>query len=252
MTEILTTENLIAFLTLASLEIVLGIDNIIFIAILASRMEEKQRDRARRFGLMIAVISRILLLLCIGWVMHLKTELFTVLGHAFSGKDLVLLIGGIFLIGKSTMEIHKKVEGEHESLNSGGPKLSMPVMLAEVAAIDMVFSLDSVITAVGMSKSIPVMIAAILASVAVMLLYSGAVVRFVDRYPAIKLLALSFLLLIGVLLVAESFHQEIDKTYIYFAMAFSLSIELLQIRAHRNARLKNEVASGASDNGTAV
>lgn len=252
MAELLTTENLIAFLTLTSLEIVLGIDNIIFIAILAGRMEEKRRNLARQLGLMIAVISRIGLLLAIGWVMQLKEELFALLGHAVTGKDLVLMIGGLFLIGKSTLEIHHKVEGEHDSDIGTGPKMSMAMMLAEVLAIDMIFSLDSVITAVGMCKSVPVMIAAILTSVAVMLWYSGFVVRFVDRHPAIKLLALSFLLLIGVLLVGEGFHYEIPKGYIYFAMAFSLTIELLQMRAEHNAHHKPKVLTGASDDGSAV
>jgi predicted tellurium resistance membrane protein TerC len=236
MFDLLTTQNLIALITLTSLEIVLGIDNIIFIAILAARLPEKQRDFARQVGLGLAVISRIGLLLGLGLVMRLKDPLFTLLDHEFTGKDLVLLVGGLFLIAKSTYEIHHKVEAHHVQEQLGRAPASLVWMLLQVVAIDVVFSLDSVITAVGMSQSIPIMIAAILISVAIMLAFSGAVVRFVDRHPGIKLLALSFLLLIGVLLVAESFHHPIPKGYIYFAMAFSLGIELLQMRAEQNER----------------
>lgn len=236
MAELLTTQNLIALITLTSLEVVLGIDNVIFIAILAAKLPEKQRDFARKVGLGLAVISRIGLLLGLGLVMRLKDPLFTLLHHEFTGKDLVLLFGGLFLIAKSTYEIHHKVEAHHVQEQTGRAPASLAWMLLQVVAIDVVFSLDSVITAVGMSQSIPIMIAAILISVAIMLAFSGAVVRFVDRHPGIKLLALSFLLLIGVLLVAESFHHPIPKGYIYFAMAFSLGIELLQMRAERNER----------------
>jgi len=232
----MTTENLIAFVTLTSLEIVLGIDNVIFIAILAGKLPEKQRDFARKVGLGLAVLSRIALLMAIGWVIRLKEPLVTVWQYEFTGKDLVLLIGGLFLLAKATYEIHHKVEAHHVRDAVGRAPASLMWMLLQVLAIDVVFSLDSVITAVGMSQSIPIMIAAILVSVAVMLLFSGAVVRFVDQHPGIKLLALSFLLLIGVLLVAESFHHEIPKGYIYFAMAFSLGIELLQIRSEHNER----------------
>lgn len=236
MSDLLTTQNLIAFLTLTSLEIVLGIDNVIFIAILAGKLPDTQRNFARQLGLGLAVISRIALLLGIGWVMKLREPLFTLLHHEFTGKDFVLLFGGLFLIAKSTFEIHHKVEAHHVLEQPGRAPASLLTMLLQVMAIDVVFSLDSVITAVGMCQSVPVMIAAILVSVGVMLACSGAVVRFVDRHPGIKLLALSFLLLIGVLLVAESFHHPIPKGYIYFAMAFSLGIELLQMRADHNAR----------------
>ena len=236
MQDLLTTENLIAFLTLTSLEIVLGIDNVIFIAILAGKLPEKQRDFARQLGISLAVITRVLLLFAIGWVMRLKEPWFTLFEHSFSGKDLVLLFGGTFLIAKATYEVHHKVAGDHNPQNVKTAPASLGWMLAQVLMIDLVFSLDSVITAVGMSNNIPVMVAAILTSVAVMLAFSGPVVRFVDKHPAIKLLALAFLLLIGVLLVAEGFHQKIDKGYIYFAMAFSLGIELLQMRAEHNQR----------------
>ncbi len=236
MPALFTTENIVAFFTLTSLEIVLGIDNVIFIAILAGKLPTAQRDTARRLGLGIAVVSRILLLLGITWVMQLTRPLFTAMDHAFTGKDLVLLFGGLFLIAKATHEIHHKVERVHQE--SAIPKRppSLGIMLLQVAAIDVIFSLDSVITAVGMSDSLPIMIAAVLAAVLVMLAASGPIVRFVDAHPAIKLLALSFLLLIGVLLVADGLGKHIDKGYIYFAMAFSLGIELLNLRAEHNAQ----------------
>ncbi len=235
MADFFTTENLVAFLTLTSLEIVLGIDNIIFIAILAGKLPEHQRDRARTTGLMFAVISRVMLLLGIGYVMRLNEPLFTLLEHGVSVKDLVLMVGGVFLIGKSTYEIHQKVEGEHTDSDAPRAPASFAAMIVQVVAIDVIFSLDSVMTAVAMSNNIPIMIAAVIAAVGVMLVFSGPVVRFVDRHPAIKLLALSFLLLIGVLLVAEGLHQSFDKRFIYFAMAFSLGVELLQMRSEHTA-----------------
>src|SRR6185503_17066644 len=207
--EYLTFESLIAFVTLAALEIVLGIDNIIFIAIQAGNLPHEQRERGRKFGLMLAVVSRIALLLGISWVMQLTTPLFTLFHHSVSGKDLVLIVGGVFLIYQATAEIHANVERRHHGEHTAKGAITLSRMLIQVAVMDVVFSLDSVITAVGMTKQIPIMIAAVLAAVAVMLAYSGMVVRFVDRNPTIKLLALAFLLLIGVLLVAEGFHQEI-------------------------------------------
>ncbi len=246
MGNVFTTENLIAFLTLTSLEIVLGIDNIIFIAILAGKLPEHQRDRARQTGLLFAVISRVLLLLGIGVVMRLKDPLFAIAGHTVSWKDLVLLGGGLFLLGKSTYEIHHKVEGVPESSGTPRAPASFVAMIVQVILIDVVFSLDSVITAVAMSNNIPIMIAAVVAAVGVMLAFSGPVVRFVDRHPAIKLLALSFLLLIGVLLVAEGLHQTFDKRFIYFAMAFSLMVELLQMRSEHKQVLAHREASESS------
>lgn len=245
--DLFTTENALAFLTLASLEIVLGIDNVIFIAILAGKLPPHQRDLGRRVGLTIAVVSRIVLLLGIGWVMKLKEPWFSILEHQITGKDLVLILGGLFLIAKATYEMHHKVSGAHDAAASNGGHTSLPVMLAQVVMIDVVFSLDSVITAVGMSNNLPVMIAAIIVSVLVMLAFSGPVVHFVDAHPAIKLLALAFLLLIGVLLIAEGFHQKIDKGYIYFAMAFSLGIELLNMRAERNRKRHQELAAAAGN-----
>jgi predicted tellurium resistance membrane protein TerC len=234
--EYLTLECLIAFVTLTALEIVLGIDNIIFIAIQSGHLPPEQRDRGRKLGLLLAVVSRILLLLGISWVMRLTAPILTIWEHEITGKDLVMIVGGVFLIRQATHEIHANVERQHADGHGHAVRATLRSMLIQVATMDVVFSLDSVITAVGMSKQVPVMIAAVLVAVAVMLAYSGVVVRFVDRNPTIKLLALSFLLLIGVLLVAEGFHQEIDKGYIYFAMAFSLGIELLQMRATYNER----------------
>lgn len=236
MSEYLSLESFFAFLTLTTLEIVLGIDNIIFIAIQAGNLPPHQRDRGRRLGLMFAVVTRILLLLALGTVMKLDTPLVHVLGQAISGKDLILIVGGLFLIRQATLEIHEKVEGRRRHHGRKPVAASLNAMLVQIALMDMVFSLDSVITAVGMSNQIPIMIAAVIAAVGVMLVFSGAVVDFVDRNPAVKLLALSFLLLIGVLLVAQGFHQEMDKGYVYFAMAFSLVIELLQMRAVHNER----------------
>ncbi len=234
-------EHIIAYLTLTSLEIVLGIDNVIFIAILAGRLPEAQRDLARKLGLAAAVISRLILLLGLKWVLGLKHPLFDLAGVEFTGKDVVLIVGGLFLIAKATYEIHHKVEHVGVDVTRPQRRPTLGSMLVQVMLIDVVFSLDSVITAVGMAQNLTVMIAAILTSVVVMLAASGAIVRFIDRHPAIKILALSFLLLIGVLLVAEGFGRKIDKGYIYFAMAFSLGVELLNLRAEHNAE-KLEVA----------
>jgi predicted tellurium resistance membrane protein TerC len=241
MIELFTTENMVAFVTLTFLEIILGIDNIIFIAILAGRLPPEKRDFARQLGISMAVISRLVLLFSISWVMSLKNELFRMPwfghDHSVAGKDLILLGGGLFLMYKATKEIYHKVEGLEHGADSnqgqGKRAMSLSSMLVQVMIIDVVFSLDSVITAVGMCKSLPVMIASILCSVVIMLVCSKMVVTFIDKHPTIKVLALSFLLMIGVLLVAESFHQEIPKGYIYFAMFFSLSMDLLQIRMNK-------------------
>lgn len=234
MTDLLTTESLMALLTLTSLEVVLGIDNVIFIAILAGKLPEEQRDSARKMGLAVAVLSRAILVLAIGFVMQLNQPLFTALGTGFSGKDLILILGGLFLLGKATHEIHHKVEKSRESHGAAPPITTLRAVLMQVLIIDVVFSLDSVITAVGMTEGlaspIPIMIAAIVISVIVMLVFSKAIVTFIEQHPAIKILALAFLLLIGTLLVAEGFHQKIPKGYVYFAMAFSLGVEILQMR----------------------
>jgi predicted tellurium resistance membrane protein TerC len=235
MMDFLSTEALVALFTLTSLEIVLGIDNVIFIAILAAKLPESQRDSARKLGLTVAVASRAVLVLAIGFVMQLNQPLFSVFGTGFSGKDMILVLGGLFLLGKATYEIHRKIEHATDPESATLGATSLKAVLTQILIVDVVFSLDSVITAVGMTEGlkqpIPIMIAAIVISVIVMLVFSKAIVSFIERHPAIKILALSFLLLIGTLLVAEGFHQKIPKGYVYFAMAFCLGVELLQMKA---------------------
>ena len=224
-----------AFLTLTALEIVLGIDNIIFISILSNRLPEHQRAAGRQLGLAVAMITRIALLLSITWVMKLTTPVFHLFEHAVSGRDLILFGGGFFLIAKSTTEIHASLEGpeEHE-VKSGGQPSFVGVVL-QIGIIDIVFSLDSVITAVGLADHIPVMVAAIVVAVLVMMVSAGPISEFVDRHPTIKMLALSFLILIGVALVGEGAGYHIPKGYIYTAMAFSLVVEMLNMRLRRVA-----------------
>jgi predicted tellurium resistance membrane protein TerC len=234
MESIFTVENLIALLTLTSLEIVLGIDNVIFIAILAGKVPDRDQAKARRLGISFAVITRILLLLSLSWLMGLTRPMFELLGHGVTGKDLVLFLGGLFLIGKSTFEIHDKLEGVEES--HGGTAratASLAGVVIQIVLVDIVFSLDSVITAVGMSGNIPIMIVAVVAAAAIMLVFSGAVARFVSRHPTMKMLALSFLILIGVMLVADSLGRHVERGYIYFAMAFSFSVELLNLKLRK-------------------
>ena len=236
MSELLSIESLIAFLTLTSLEIVLGIDNIVFIAILTGRLPAASQARARRIGLSLAMISRILLLLTISWIMRLQDDLFAILGHGFSGHELILLAGGLFLIAKATHEIHNKLEGPEGMPGDDADKkkrASFSSVIGQIVVIDIVFSLDSVITAVGMARHVPVMIAAIVAAVGVMLAFAGSVSAFIERHPTMKMLALSFLLLIGVTLVVEGAGKHIEKGYIYFAMGFSLAVEFLNIRSQK-------------------
>jgi predicted tellurium resistance membrane protein TerC len=228
--------SLISLATLASLEIVLGIDNVIFIAILSGRLPKEQQARARRLGISMAVISRLALLLGISWVMGLTQPLFAVMGQAISGKQLILLLGGLFLIGKATYEIHDKLEGDEH--HAGGPAkaaASLASVVAQIMLIDIVFSLDSVITAVGMTPHVPIMMVAVVLAAIVMLVFAGPISNFVAKHPTMKMLALAFLILIGVMLVAEAFGQHIDKGYIYFAMAFSLLVELLNMRLRKKA-----------------
>jgi len=231
MTELLTAENAIALVTLTAMEVVLGIDNIVFIAILTGRLPEERRARARRIGIAAAVGTRVLLLLGITWVMGLKRTLFTVLGTGFTGQSLILLVGGLFLIAKATYEIHHKVESDHDEVRPTGKRVSAGMIVFQIMLLDIVFSLDSVITAVGMVQSIAIMITAVILAAVVMVVFAGPISGFVERHPAIKMLALAFLVLIGVMLVAEGFHREVPKGYIYFAMAFSLGVEMLNIRA---------------------
>jgi predicted tellurium resistance membrane protein TerC len=224
-------ENWIALATLTALEIVLGIDNIVFIAILSDRVPAAKRALAYRLGLGGAMVTRIALLLTISWVMGLVKPLFTVLGHDISGRALILLAGGIFLIGKSAHEIYEKVEGEDEEQLGGAAQRSKLIgVVVQIMLLDIVFSLDSVITAVGMVEHVPIMITAIVIAIAVMLLFAQKVGEFVNNNPSMKILALSFLLLIGVLLTAEGMGQHMDKGYIYFAMGFALLVELLNLR----------------------
>jgi predicted tellurium resistance membrane protein TerC len=226
----------ISLLTLSVLEVVLGIDNIIFISILSGKLSPSDQPKARRFGLMGAFLSRVALLLSITWVMRLTEPLFAVLGRAVSGRDLILIVGGLFLIGKATMEIHSKLEGPEESTTVTKAGRSLWGTVAQIAVIDIVFSLDSVITAVGMADSVVIMIAANVIALIVMLAAATPISDFVDRHPTVKMLALSFLVLIGTNLVAEGFGQHISKGYTYMAMAFSVIVEMLNIRA----RVKSE------------
>ncbi len=238
--ELFTTENLVALLTLTTLEIVLGIDNVIFVAILAGKLPSHQRDFGRRLGIGLAVVSRILLLLAINWIMRLTEPLMNIFGNALSGRDLILLVGGLFLIGKSTFEIHEKLEAEEREHGTAKKAVTMASVIAQVIIVDIVFSLDSVITAVGISGVLAVMIPAILIAAAVMLFASGAIGRFVEQHPTMKMLALSFLILIGSILVIEGWnadaaHEMHLKNYGYFAMAFSFGVELLNMRLRKKS-----------------
>ncbi len=228
-----------ALVALLVLEIVLGVDNVIFISILAAKLPEGQQDQARRIGLLAAGGIRVLLLLSIGWIISLKDELlgFSFLGRdfSFSGKELILLAGGVFLIYKATKEIHHKLEGENEAHGSKAV-LTFGAVIAQVMLLDVVFSLDSVFTAVGMTEHVPVMVIAIVAAVLVMLAASGPIYQFVNRHPSVKMLALAFLLLIGFTLVVEGFGEHIPKGYIYAAMAFSVFVETLNIGTRRNGK----------------
>ena len=221
----------IAFATLAALEIVLGIDNIVFISILVGKLPESRRRLGYRLGLGLAMVMRILLLMAISWVMGLTRPLFSVLDHAVSGRDLVLILGGLFLVAKATFEIHDALEGKEEKGSKAAGSASFSLVMTQIMLLDIVFSLDSVITAVGMVDRIGIMVAAVVTAVVVMMLFAKAVGDFVGRHPTIRMLALSFLLLIGVMLVVEGTGSHVPKGYIYFAMAFSLFVELLNMKA---------------------
>ncbi|TWT40413.1 Integral membrane protein TerC family protein [Phycisphaerae bacterium RAS1] len=241
MDELFTSANLIALLTLSSLEIVLGIDNIVFIAILTGRLDPAVQAKARQIGLLAAMGMRILLLLGIGWVMQWTKPLFTLLGgtsfeHAFSGKDLILVVGGLFLIAKATYEVHHKLEAPAEEHGPKKAAASFSAAILQIMLIDIVFSLDSVITAVGMAQSIAVMIAAVVLAVLVMMVFANPVSNFIEHHPTLKMLALSFLLLIGVMLVFEGCGGHMNKGYIYFAMGFSLFVEMLNITVAKRAK----------------
>ena len=225
----------IALLTLTVLEIVLGIDNIIFISILSGKLPESQQARARTIGLLLAMIMRVLLLFSIAWIVRLTAPIFTVFTQEVSGRDLILLAGGLFLLYKATTEIHHKLEGEEESSHVKVAPSFMSV-ITQIMILDIVFSLDSVITAVGMADDLAVMVIAVVIAVGIMLFAAGPISSFVERHPTVKMLALSFLLLIGVTLVAESLHFHIPKGYVYFAMGFSVMVEMLNLRLRRSKR----------------
>ena len=240
MTGLFEVDALIALVTLTALEIVLGIDNIIFISILASRLPVEQQARARTLGLGVAMVTRVLLLLSLTWVMKLTAPLFAVLGHTVSGRDLILIGGGLFLLAKSTLEIHHKLEGDDESHSAAKAVASFTGVTIQIMILDLVFSLDSVITSIGMTDNVPVMIIAIVLAVGFMMIAAGAVSRFVDNHPTVKILALSFLILVGVALIGEGLHFHIPKGYIYFAMAFSIAVEMVNLRVrkvHRPVKL---------------
>ena len=233
-------EAWIALATLTTLEIVLGIDNLVFISILADRLPEDQQQRARTVGLALALIARIALLFSITWVMGLTQPLFDVLGRAFSGRDLILAGGGLFLLAKATREIHNALEGEEHGHGDGAKVATMRGVLVQILLLDVVFSLDSVITAVGMADDLVIMILAVVIAIGVMIVTAESISSFVNRHPTVKMLALSFLLLIGVTLVAESLGQHIAKGYIYFAMGFSVAVEMLNLKV-RAARTPEPV-----------
>ncbi|OGG46241.1 MAG: hypothetical protein A3F84_23720, partial [Candidatus Handelsmanbacteria bacterium RIFCSPLOWO2_12_FULL_64_10] len=228
----------IALVTLTVLEVVLGVDNVIFISILVDKLPEHQQGRARRLGLALAMFMRIGLLFSLAWIIRLTAPLFTVLRQEISGRDLILIVGGLFLLGKSTYEIHEKLEGE-EGHASARIAPSFAGVIVQILMLDVVFSLDSVITAVGMVEEVGVMIAAVVIAVGIMMISAGAIGSFVNQHPTVKVLALSFLLLIGVSLIAEGFDRHIPKGYIYFAMAFSVFVEMVNLRVrHRGAPVR--------------
>lgn len=222
----------IALGTLTALEIVLGIDNVVFISILSGKLPSDQQDKARRIGLLLAMVMRIALLLSLTWIMGLTKPIFGLFGHDFSGRDLILIIGGLFLLAKSTHELHQKLEGD-QGHASAKVRPSLRSVLIQIILLDIVFSLDSVITAVGMAKDIMVMIIAVIIAVGFMMVFAGPIGRFVEQHPTVKVLALSFLLLIGVTLIADGMGRHIPKGYIYFAMAFSVFVEFINLRLRK-------------------
>lgn len=230
-----TADGLVALITLTALEIVLGIDNLVFLSIITARLPREQQPSARRYGIALACVSRILLLLSLSWLAGMTRPLFTVLDQGFSVRDLVLILGGLFLLVKATLEIHAAVEGTDDNPETR-PAASFQSAIIQIAIIDIVFSLDSVITAVGMVNHIPIMVVAILISVAMMLIASNPIANFIERHPTIKMLALSFLILVGVALIADGFHKDIPRGYLYFAMAFSAGVEALNSISRRKRR----------------
>jgi predicted tellurium resistance membrane protein TerC len=233
----LTADGLIALATLTALEVILGVDNVIFISILASKLPEAQQARARRVGLLAAMGMRVLLLFSLAWIIRLTAPLFTIAGEEISGRDLILLGGGLFLLAKATLEIHERLEGE-EGHGSAKVVASFGAVICQIMLLDIVFSLDSVITAVGMADDLSIMIAAVVIAVGVMMLSAGTISEFVSRHPTVKVLALSFLLLIGLSLIGEGFDMHIPKGYIYFAMGFSVFVEMINLRVRKGTPVK--------------
>lgn len=229
-------DTYVSLFTLTAMEVVLGIDNVVFISILTGKLPPAEQPKARRIGLVLALVLRLGLLAVLSWIMGLTATLFTAFGFGVSGRHLILLAGGAFLVGKSTHEIYEKLEVESEAGATAGRTHAFSLILLQIVALDVVFSLDSVITAVGMAQELAVMVAAMVIAVALMLVFAGSIGDFVNRHPSMKILALSFLLLIGVMLVAEGLGQHISKAYIYFAMGFSLAVEILNLRLRKNTR----------------
>lgn len=233
----MSTELIVAFLTLSFLEVILGIDNIIFISIITNKLPQEDQARVRLIGLSLAMVFRILLLLGISWLIGFSAPLFSLFGFDFSGRDLILLAGGLFLLGKSTLEIHHKVEGiEDRPGVPAAKKASMASVLTQIVLLDLVFSFDSILTAIGLTDHIPVMIAAVVTSIVIMMVFAGRISDFINAHPSLQILALSFLMLIGFMLAIEAFHQHVPKGYIYFAVFFSMLVELLNMR--RNKKVK--------------
>jgi len=228
----------VALATLIFLEIILGIDNIIFISILTNKLPEKLRPRARTTGIGLALVFRILMLAGISWIMQFTTPLFSLFDHAVTGRDLILLIGGLFLIGKSTREIHHKIDpdDQQEEASTSPSQQAMVSIIVQIGLLDIVFSFDSILTAIGMAKELSVMVIAVIVSLLVMLAFAGSIARIVERYPTLQMLALSFLILIGVVLIADGLHFHIPKGYIYFSVAFSLLVEFLNIRMRKRKK----------------
>lgn len=247
MEQFLTPATAVAFFTLFALELVLGIDNIIFISIISSRLPKEQQNKARMMGLGLAVLTRIMLLFSLAWLASLTEPLFAVADHPFSGRDLILIIGGLFLLGKSTFEIHAKIEGDEHVAGAGKKVVSFASTIVQILLLDIVFSIDSVITAVGMVDQLSIMVAAVVCSTAVMVVSARAIAEFVDRRPTIKMLALSFLLLIGCSLIAEGFGSHIPKGYIYFSMFFSAFVEFLNQKLQSKAKAPRIHATPVED-----
>ena len=227
-------EGLIALLTLTFLEIVLGVDNIIFISIVSNKLPANQQAKARNIGLILAMVFRVGLLLGITWIIGFTAPLFTVFEHQVSGRDLILAIGGLFLLAKSTSEIHHKIEGDDHEQDASAKKVSFASIILQIVLLDMVFSFDSILTAVGLTNEVTIMIIAVVISIGIMMAFAGAISRFISKHPALQILALSFLILIGFMLILEALHYEVPKGYIYFAVGFSLLVEVLNMRFRKS------------------